>query len=140
MALIDTLNISGSGLAAQRVRLQTVSSNLANARTTATEDGGPYLRQSPVFEATAIDPFGDTLDQALATVNVNEIQHNSDAIRMEYDPNHPHAGPDGYVAYPDISILNEMVDLMTTSRSYEANAGVIDTTKDMALLALEIGR
>lgn len=140
MDLIDTLNISGSGLAAQRVRMQTVSSNMANARTTQTAEGGPYKRQTPVFTAQNIDPFGNALDQALAKVEVTEIRSAEDAVRMEYDPSHPHAGLDGYVAYPDINILHEMVDLMTTSRAYEANANAVETTRDMALRALEIAR
>ena len=140
MDFIDTLNISGSGLAAQRVRLQTISSNMANARTTQTEEGGPYKRKAPVFQAEAIDSFGNALESALATVEVTEIKESEGGVQLEYDPSHPHAGPDGYVAYPDISILHEMVDLMTTSRSYEANANVVDTTLEMASLALEIGR
>lgn len=140
MDLIDTLNISGSGLAAQRVRMQTVSSNMANARTTQSIEGGPYKRQTPVFAAEPIDVFGSTLDQALAKVEVTEIRRADDAVRMEYDPSHPHAGLDGYVAYPDINILHEMVDLMTTSRAYEANANAVETTRDMALRALEIAR
>lgn len=139
MDLIDTLSISASGLAAQRLRLQTVSSNMANARTTQTAEGGPYRRRSPVFEAEVIDPFGDQLDQALASVQVREVREDG-GVRSEYDPDHPHAGPDGYVQYPDVNILHEMVDLMTTSRTYEANASVLETTRDMALRALEISR
>lgn len=140
MDILDTLNISGSGLAAQRVRLQTAASNLANARTTRTEEGGPYRRRAPVFEAAPIDRFGSELDQAMATVEVTDIEVADRGGRLVHDPDHPDAGPDGYVLMPDINLLHEMVDLMTTSRSYEANANVLDVTKDMAMRALDIGR
>ena len=139
MDIIDTLNISGSGLAAQRVRLRTIASNLANARTTRTEDGGPYQRKAPVFKAERMARFGDALDSELASVRVTRIEEQQ-RVRLEYDPSHPDAGPDGYVALPDIDVLAEMVDLMTTSRAYEANINVLDATVDMAQQALEIGR
>jgi len=139
MDLLDTLNIAGSGLAAQRVRMQTVSSNLANAQTTRTAEGGPYRRQVPVFEANAIDHFGDALDRELAEVSVSRIEEDND-VRWVHDPDHPDADDEGMVAYPDIDILAEMVDLMTASRSYEANANAVEVTRDMAQRALEIGR
>lgn len=139
MDLLDTFNIAGSGLAAQRVRLQTISSNLANARTTRTEGGGPYQRKAPVFVAEEINAFGSTLDQELSGVRVDRIVTH-DAVRMVHDPSHPDADADGYVAMPDIDVLAEMVDLMTTSRSYEANVNTVEVTRDMASRALEIGR
>ena len=139
MDLLDTLNIAGSGLSAQRVRLQMISANLANARTTRTEDGGPYQRKAPVFVAEAIDSFGGQLDRELAGVRVDRI-HTQEGVRMVHDPTHPDADADGYVAMPDIDVLAEMVDLMTTSRSYEANVNTIEVTRDMASRALEIGR
>jgi flagellar basal-body rod protein FlgC len=139
MDLLDTLNIAGSGLTAQRVRLQTISSNLANARTTRTEQGGPYQRKAPVFVAETLDGFGGQLDRELASVRVDRIQTDP-GVRMVHDPSHPDADADGYVAMPDIDVLAEMVDLMTTSRSYEANVNTIEVTRDMASRALEIGR
>ena len=138
--ILTTLDIAGSGLAAQRMRLQTVSGNMANSRTTRTEDGGPYQRKAPVFSSTQIDPFGSELDQALSKVEVGEIWESKGAGQRVYEPDHPDADAEGYVTYPDISILHEMVDLMTTGRSYEANANVVEATRDMALRALEIGR
>ena len=140
MDLIDTFNISASGLAAQRVRLQTISSNLANARTTRTDGGGPYQRRSPIFEASPIDNFGSRLDRALARVNVSGIDVAAGPGRRVHDPSHPDADASGHVLYPDIDILHEMVDLMTASRSYEANANVLDTTSELASRALQIGR
>jgi len=139
MDLLDTLNISGSGLAAQRVRLQTVSSNLANAQTTRTAEGGPYRLQAPVFRSESIDVFGDALDRELAQVEVASIEEDAD-VRWVHDPTHPDADDEGMVAYPDIDVLAEMVDMMTASRSYEANANAVEVTRDMALRALDIGR
>ena len=85
MDLIDTFNIAGSGLSAQRARLQTITSNLANARTTSTEDGGPYKRRAPVFVAETVDPFGDSLDRALSTVRVDRIEESDSPGRVVYD-------------------------------------------------------
>jgi flagellar basal-body rod protein FlgC len=139
MDILDTLNIAATGMGAQRVRLQAVASNLANARTTRTDEGGPYQRKMPVFESRAVDPFGDMLSRELSTVEVTGLE-TSTGERLVHDPGHPDADEDGYVAYPDIDILSEMVDMMTAARSYEANARAVDTTRDMAMRALDIGR
>lgn len=138
--IIDTFGIAASGLAAERLRLQTIASNMANARTSRTDTGGPYQRQMPVFEAVTMDPFGDELDQATARVSVKEIQTDNRAPIRVFDPGHPDADADGYVMMPDINILEEMVNMMSTNRSYEANASVVEATRDMALRALDIGR
>jgi flagellar basal-body rod protein FlgC len=138
--LLDTLQISASGLTAQRVRLQTIASNMANARTTRTEDGGPYQRKMPVFESRPLDPFGDALEQAMAEPVVSEITSDTSPPVMVFDPSHPDADADGYVAYPDINLLEEMVDLMSTSRTFEANTKVVETTRQLASEALSIGR
>lgn len=138
--LLDTFNIAASGLGAERVRLHTIATNMANARTTRTADGTPYQRQVPVFGTEELDPFGDALDQATSRVVVEEIAVDGRPPVRTYDPGHPDADTDGYVSYPDINVLQEMVDLMTTNRSYEANANVIESTRDMAMTALNIGR
>jgi flagellar basal-body rod protein FlgC len=139
MDLIDTLSISASGLNAQRIRLQTIASNMANARTTRTAEGGPYQRRMPVFEAET-DTFGGVLDKNLARVSVTEIRaDDSDPIRV-FDPGHPDSDEFGYVDYPNVNVLEEMVDLMTTARTYESNTNVVKATQDMASTALEIGR
>jgi flagellar basal-body rod protein FlgC len=140
MNLLDTLQITASGLSSQRVRLQTIASNMANARTTRTEDGGPYQRKLPVFEAKQIDPFGSILDQAMAEPVVTEIVEDQGPPVMVFDPSHPDADADGYVAYPDINLMEEMVDLMGTSRTFEANTKVLETTRQMVNEALNIGR
>lgn len=140
MNLLDTFQISASGLSSQRVRLQTIASNMANARTTRTEEGGPYQRKLPVFETRQLNPFGDMLEQAMSEPVVTDIVESDAEPVMVFDPSHPDADADGYVAYPDINLMEEMVDLMGTSRSFEANTKVVETTRQMANEALNIGR
>ncbi len=140
MDILDTLRISASGMTAQRVRLQTVASNMANARTTRTDEGGAYRRQMPVFKAEATSTFGDMVSRKMARVEVVGIEADTDPGDRVYDPGHPDADGEGYVTYPNVDILEEMVDMMTTSRTYEANASVVTTTYDMARQALEIAR
>jgi flagellar basal-body rod protein FlgC len=140
MNLLDTFQISASGLSSQRVRLQTIASNMANARTTRTDEGGPYQRKLPVFETRQVNPFGDMLEQAMVEPVVSEIVEDDSQPVMVFDPSHPDADADGYVAYPDINLMEEMVDLMGTSRSFEANTKVVETTRQMANEALSIGR
>lgn len=137
MDLISTLNISGSGLTAQRVRLQTISSNLANAKSTGPD--GAYRRQVPVVRSESVDPFGKLLDRQLATVEVVDIQEVGD-VQQVFDPAHPDADEEGFVEISDVNMMQEMVDMMTAARSYEANANVIDVTHDMAMRAIDIGR
>ena len=140
MNILDTLRISASGLSAQRVRLQTISSNMANSRSTSGVDGEPYRRKMPVFQAIPTNRFGDELDQELSRVEVIEVKESEEPFRVVFDPTHPHANEDGYVKYPNVDVLYEMVDLMTTSRSYEANTNVVETTYQMAGLALELAK
>lgn len=138
--IIDTFNVAASGLAAERLRLQTIATNMANARTTRTAAGGPFQRQVPTFEAQQVDPFGDELDRATSRVVVTGIGSDGRPPVRVYDPTHPDADATGYVAYPDIDVMQEMVDLMMTNRAYEANSSVVEATRDMVLRALEIGR
>lgn len=139
MDFIDTINIAGSGLTAERIRLQTVAANMANARTTRTDEGGPYKRQVPVFEAKQVREFGSELDQHLSRVSIPEIRQVGGTI-SRHDPSHPDADARGDVEFPDINLLHEMVDMMSASRAYEANAEIVDTTVQMAMRAIEIGR
>jgi flagellar basal-body rod protein FlgC len=138
--LLDTFQVAASGLAAERLRLTTIASNMANARTTRSADGGPYQRQVPVFESRPMDPFGDELDRATNQVLVTELRSDGRPPLRVHDPSHPDADVDGYVSYPDINVLQEMVDLMTATRAYEANTNVVEATRDMAMRALDIGR
>ena len=140
MNILDTLRISASGLTAQRVRLQAISSNMANARSTRTDEGTPYRRQMPVFQAVKANSFGSELAQQLSRVEVVEVERSEAPFREVFDPGNPDADEDGYVKYPNVDILHEMVDLMNTSRTYEANSNVTETTYKMASQALELGR
>jgi len=138
MNILDTLRISASGMSAQRVRLQSISSNIANARSTSTETGEPYRRKMPVFKAITHNPFGSEIDKNLSRVEVVDIAKSQEDFRQVFDPAHPDADEEGYVRYPNVDILYEMVDMMTTSRGYEANTSAVETTYQMANLALEI--
>ncbi|MEL6348401.1 MAG: flagellar basal body rod protein FlgC [Myxococcota bacterium] len=140
MDILDTLLISASGMTAQRVRLQAVASNMANARTTRSEEGGPYQRQMPVFKANDVNRFGDMVERNLARVDVVDVVSDDDPGIRVHDPGHPDADLEGYVLMPNVNILEEMVDMMTTSRTYEANASVVETTFEMARNALELAR
>jgi flagellar basal-body rod protein FlgC len=140
MDLLDTLRISASGMMAERVRLQTVTSNLANARSTISEDGEPYRRKLPVFKAVSTDPFGGEMARQLSRVEVVDIEESDEPFKVVFDPGHPHANEDGYVSYPNVDVLREMVDMITTSRSYEANTNAAEATYQMATSALELAK
>jgi len=133
------LTISASGMNAQRARTEAIASNLANSNVTRTADGGPYKRRVPIFRSQPVDPFGTALNNELSTVEVADVEHVAQ-FRREYDPGHPDANEDGYVMKPDIDIMTEMVDLMEAVRSYEANANVVDVTREMVSAALRIGK
>jgi len=139
MDIFTTFDISASALKAQRTRLNTISSNLANVETTSTPEGGPYKKKSVYFQTKSI-PFKEQLDSSIKGVEVTKILEDKEEPKMIYDPSHPDAREDGYVAMPNISVLKEMVDMMSATRSYEANTTVIKSAKRMALKALEIGR
>lgn len=143
MNILGILQVSASGLSAERTRLQTTSQNIANARTTRTEEGGPYKRKIPVFQATELSdgPFSDLMDAKLAAPLVVDVIEDQREVEMVYDPGHPDADPEtGLVAMPNVNLVEEMVDMITSSRSYEANVTAMSSTKSMALKALEIGR
>jgi flagellar basal-body rod protein FlgC len=143
---LSGLRISGSGMAAQRQRMNAISSNLANINTTRTPEGGPYRRKDVVFESTSdAQSFGEVLGATdprsdYQQVHVSDVIHDTKAPLMKYDPTHPDANEDGYVAFPNVNLMEEMTNMMQATRSYEANVQAIQATKDMALSALEIGR
>ncbi len=139
MDIFTTFDVSASALKAQRIRLNTISSNLANVETTSTPEGGPYKKKSVYFQTKPIS-FKEELDQSIQGVEVAKIVEDNGEPKRIYDPSHPDAGEDGYVAMPNISVIKEMVDMMSATRSYEANTTVIKSAKRMALKALEIGR
>ena len=149
MNLLDSINISATGLSAQRVRLNIASMNLANANVTRTVDGGPYRAKSVIFasepyekqaKAESGGSFDEELEQAVETVKVAGIVDDPDPFIEVYDPSHPDADANGMVKYPNVNTMEQMVDVMDASRAYEANATVLETAKSMAMKALEIAR
>ncbi len=139
MSLERAFLIGAAGLAAQRTRMETVSSNLANARTTRTVEGGPYRRLQPVFVAEPLDNrFGSSMRSALRTVHVDSIVEDPSPPILRFEPGHPDANSDGVVAYPNVEPIKEMTDFVSAARSYEANVTVIKGVKEMMRATLEI--
>jgi flagellar basal-body rod protein FlgC len=154
MNLFGVMDVSASALRAERVRAEVVASNMANAETTRTAEGGPYQRRHVVFEAASGDSFESAMASQLGDgfssgtmreangvpggVAVTGVITDGSAPLRRYDPEHPDAGPDGYVAYPDINPLTEMVDLMGATRSYGMNASAIQAEKNMVTSSLDI--
>lgn len=139
------MRISGSGMTANRMRMNTISSNIANINTTRTPEGGAYRRKDVVFESIPeAKTFGEILtsqpQRDMQRVQVTDIISDSRAPLMKYEPNHVDANEEGYVAYPNINLMEEMANMIQASRAYEANVSAMNATKDMALTALEIGR
>lgn len=132
-------------MSVQRKRIETISSNMANMETTRTPEGGPYRKKDLVITALPLrDHFSGKLEQEMAEklrkVVVTDIVENQEEPRMQYKPSHPDANELGYVAYPKIDLMTEMVDLMSASRTYEANVTAINAAKTMALKAIDLGR
>ena len=152
MGIFSNINIAASGLTAQRTRLDVIANNIANVNTTRTTEGGPFRRSRVVFRPRVGQPYWrgpflpPSLDNGVGRgVRIVEIQKDYDAKpRLVYDPTHPDAvksGPrKGYVEFPNVNVVNEMVDMISASRSYEANVAIINGSKSMFLKALEIGR
>lgn len=138
MRFFQAMDVNASALSAQRLRLDLIASNIANVDTTRTPEGGPYRRKVPVFAEYVRRAEGGSLP--LAGVRVIAIREDDSPFRMVYDPGHPDANPDGYVYYPNINIVNEMVNLMEAGRAYEANVTAFNTARDMFKAALSIGR
>jgi len=142
---LTALDISASGLSADRTRINTISMNLANAKTTRTPEGGPYRRKTVVQVATEVDdPFSvhmrSALDRELRGVRILGVTQDTRPLKQVYEPGHPDANAEGYVFYPDINVVEEMANLMSAQRNYEANVTTVEAVKGMYTKALEIGR
>lgn len=137
MNIISGIDITAGALSAQRMRLDIVAQNIANAETTRTPSGGPYQRQIVSFESELIKQAGG---QALRSVRVSDISSDKTPGQQVFNPQHPDAGPDGMVQMPNVNLAYEMVDLITASRAYEANLAVAKNAKTMAMKTLEIGK
>ncbi len=145
MDFITALDMGASALSAERTHINIISMNLANAKTTRTAEGGPYRRKSVVMESIPVDAsfskqMQGALDKELRGVRVQGVAVDQRPLKLVYEPGHPDANADGYVAYPDINVVEEMAALMTAQRGYEANVTTVDTIKQMYNKALEINR
>ena len=138
MKIFDSVEIAGSSLTAHRLWLDTISSNLANINTTRTKAGGPYKRKVPVFAEMLDNTIGGYHD--IGGVRVLDITEDQGAPRMVFQPDHPDANEEGYVAYPNVNLVREMTDMLVASRAYEANLSVVTTGRDMWNGALEVMR
>lgn len=145
MDFLSSLNISGSGLTAQKLRMDVISQNISNAEVTRTENGGPYRRKMVVLSSmTGNSSFRNVFDKAAAAksggVQATAIIEDQAEFIPVYDPGHPDANEEGYVMMPNVNRAQEMIDMLGVSRAYEANVTAFNATKAMALKALEIGR
>jgi flagellar basal-body rod protein FlgC len=145
MNMFGAIDASASGMTAERLRMDVISNNIANVNSTRTADGGPYRRQMVVFAPRSADgaTFGQMLSQSYdagSGVRVVEIAKDQSPLRLVYDPQHPDARADGYVEMPNVTVVAEMVDMITATRAYEANVAAVNAAKGMASRALEIGR
>lgn len=144
MNAFDTLNISASGLSAERLRMDTISSNIANVDTTRSNiTGQPYRRKIAVFQSSVDKYYNSSTGQYendLKGVKAVGIVDDNSPLRRVYDPTNPDAGADGYVSMPNVNVLNEMADLISSSRAYQANVSAMTAEKTMFTKALEIGK
>ena len=147
MSFFNSLDISASGLTAQRLRMDLISQNIANVNTTRTENGTPYRRKVLVLQARdGGRAFSDYLSNASKSalggggVRAQRIAEDQSPLKMIYDPGNPDANKDGYVPMPNVDVTTEMINMISASRSYEANISALNATKSMAMKALEIGR
>lgn len=129
MDVFKSIDIAATALTAERLRMDVIANNIANANTTRTEKGGPYRRQRVIFE-----------EREMGGVRVIKIEEDPSPLRIVYDPHHPDADKEGYVRFPNVNILHEMVDMITCTRAYEANCATVRCGRDMFNAALRIGR
>lgn len=145
MSLFSSIDVSASGMSAQRQRAEVLVENIANAETTRTAQGGPYRRRDVVFESTPVSSqfaseFDSQLGQQAAGVKVSQIVVDSSEPNRRYMPGHPDADKDGYVSFPHMNPAQDMVDLLGASRSYQANISAISAVKDMIQRSIDLFR
>ncbi len=145
MKLFDSLAVSGSALAAERQRSEIIAANMANAETTHTEAGGPFHRRQVVFQSPGASTFrlalsniGNTSGPPAGSVQISEVVDDPTPPVMRYEPGHPDANKDGYVAYPAINPVSEMVDLMSSVRAYQLNASAVAAAKQMIQQSIDL--
>lgn len=146
MKLSEVFSVNGSAMQAQMLRMEVIGANVANVNTTRTPEGGPYRRREVVFETVNQNPegFAGALGRASEAVGVgvrvSKVIEDSSPFLLRFDPQHPDAAEDGYVRFPNVNVVAEMVNLVEASRSYDANISVIQATKNMIAKTFEIGR
>lgn len=138
MSSFSSFDISATGIYAQRTRMDVIANNIANADSTRTAEGGPYRRQTVSFRAVYEDAVGN--QPVPAGVRVEEVSADATDYRMVYDPGHPDADAGGYVKMPNVNVVEEMVDMISATRAYEANVAAMNAAKTMIASAIEIGR
>ena len=140
MSFLTSFNISANGMSAERLRINVIASNIANINTTRTPEGGPYKRKDVVFEAVPVSESENSFENQLRieTVKVKDIVEDKRPPILKYDPSNPDADENGYVKMPNINLMEEMVNLINASRSYEANVQVMRSSKDMVMRTLDL--
>ncbi len=145
MALFTGMDINASGMSAQRLRMDVISENIANANTTRTKEGGPYVRKNVILQEkiSHTNSFGDVLNRTINGVSTGvkaiAITNDTDTdMNLVYDPSHPDADENGYVLYPNVNIVTEMTDLIDATRSYEANTTAFEASKNIASMGLKL--
>lgn len=143
MSIFNSMQINASGLNLERFKLDTISTNIANVNTTRTENGdGPYIKQQVLFQENleqVKSGFTGDVSQKSRGVKITGVEADQENIRLVFEPDHPDANEEGYVAYPNVDMADEMVDMMTAIRTYDANVTAINSSKDMLKRAMEIG-
>lgn len=143
MKMFNNMRISASGLSAERLRIDTIASNIANSQSTRGKNGEPYRRKVAVFQENLTKEINNKTgekEEVLKGVKAIGVEEDKSEFRRVYEPNHPDANQDGYVLMPNVNMLNEMADMIAATRSYEANVDAINSSKGMFMKALEIGR
>jgi flagellar basal-body rod protein FlgC len=145
MSLFNSIDVSATGLTAERLRMDIISENIANADTTRTASGGPYRRKIPIYKELESSAFSSVFSEALnnnsgSGVEVVGIKDDMSPFVRRYEPEHPDANEEGYVLLPNVNIVSEMINMVSASKAYEANVTAMNSTKSMMMKALEIGR
>lgn len=143
MSIFNSMQISTSGLTLERLKMDTISTNIANANTTRTDEGGPYRRKDVIFEESLIrerNKLTGRFERRSSGVKVTEVMEDDENFKSIYDPSHPDADEDGYVLTPNVNMVDEMIDLLSAQRTYEANVTALNTSKSILKKALEISK
>ncbi|HET6419100.1 MAG TPA: flagellar basal body rod protein FlgC [Geobacteraceae bacterium] len=145
MDFFDSMAVSSSAMSAERARMNLISGNLANASSTRTPEGGPYKRKDAVFSAVPVkSAFSLAMNRMRSAppggVEISQVIEDTSPPRLQYDPTHPDANAQGFVAMPNVNVVEEMTDMITASRAYEANVTAAQVAKSMALKTLDLGK